>query len=346
MKRAKENGLENSLVNSANAAHHDGNAYRNPWQGSTPHGFRGVVRWMLTRRRNAAASFSSRDVSLPPPGSSANVPERSKRLAVTWVGHSSFLIQCDGLNILTDPIWSNRASPVSFAGPKRLVPVPLALENLPPIDIVLISHDHYDHLDDSTVRALIARFPRTHWIAPLGVAAFLRRRGAAFVAELDWWDEREVQGATISCTPAQHFSGRYLWNRNATLWCGWTIAFRSMRVFFAGDTALHPEFAEISRRFGPFDMAILPIGAYEPRWFMRTVHMTPEDSVAAFLQLISTDTQHRCVMVASHWGTFKLTDEPIMEPPRLTRETWSHSNLSPDRLWIMTHGETREVPRT
>ncbi len=326
------------------SSHHQRSGFRNPWPNSTPHGFKGVVKWMLTRRRNARPAVPGENV--PPRVSDiVNLPPRAKHLTATWFGHSSFLVQCDGINILTDPIWSPRASPVSFAGPSRLVRPPVRLADLPPIDITLISHDHYDHLDGATVSALAARFPRMHWLAPLGVGDFLRRRGAASITEMDWWDERVITGARIGCTPAQHFSGRYPWNRDSTLWCGWTVEFPGAKVFFAGDTALHPEFGRIAERFGPFDMAILPIGAYEPRWFMRTVHMTPEDSVTAFQDIIAVDSGRKCVMLASHWGTFKLTDEPIMEPPRLTHETWSSAGLPPEHLWILSHGETRSIGR-
>jgi N-acyl-phosphatidylethanolamine-hydrolysing phospholipase D len=305
------------------------------------------VKWMLTRSRSVRPSVPGENVA-PRISETVSLPPRSKRLTATWLGHSSFLVQCEGLNILTDPIWSDRASPVAFAGPRRLVPPPLPLQELPAVDFTLISHDHYDHLDDATVRALASRFPRMKWVVPLGVGKFLRKRGAAFVTEMDWWEEREIAGVRIGCTPAQHFSGRYPWNRDSTLWCGWTIAFPHARVFFAGDTALHPDFGRISSRFGPFDMAILPIGAYEPRWFMRTVHMTPEDSVAAFREIAAGETSgpdSRCVMLASHWGTFRLTDEPIMEPPRLARHTWMDAALPPDLLWILAPGETRSIDR-
>lgn len=326
-------------------SHHRKGGFQNPWPGAKPRGLGSVLKWMLTRSRRTAEKpgelLARSRIATPVP-----IPERSRVLAVTWIGHSSFLIQCDGLNILTDPIWSPRASPVSFAGPRRLVPAAVPFERLPPIDITLISHDHYDHLDDTTIRNLVTRFPRMRWSAPLGVAEFLQRRGASHVSELDWWDETEILGITVGCTPARHFSGRYPWNRNSTLWCGWTLAFARAKVFFAGDTALHPEFADISRRFGPFDMAILPIGAYEPRWFMRAVHMDPEDTVSAFQQLISPAPSHGSVMVGSHWGTFQLTDEPVMEPPRRTTDYWSSAGLEPDRLWIMRHGETRHVAKS
>lgn len=271
------------------------------------------------------------------------VPTRSEPLALTWIGHSTFLIQCDGVNILTDPIWAERASPVSFAGPRRIVPAPIPLANLPPIDITLISHDHYDHLDDATARELIQRFPQMHWMAPLEVGRFLENRGALSVTEMDWWQESVIDGLTIGCTPAKHFSGRSPWNRNGTLWCGWTIAFDNARVYFAGDTALHPEFGNIATRFGPFDVAILPIGAYEPRWFMRAVHMTPEDSVEGFGHLLGQNGGAACIMAASHWGTFPLTDEPVMEPPYLAKAAWQRTGRQPENLWIFQHGETRRI---
>jgi len=330
----------------AEQSHHDATGFRNPWPGSTPHGIGGLLKWMMTRSGGAATPSPPEHTTLPASAIFSKPPlDRSDKLAITWIGHSSFLLQCDGLNILTDPVWSARASPVSFIGPHRLVPPAIQFEQLPPIDITLVSHDHYDHLDDSTVRRLIDRFPSMKWLAPLRVGAFLRRRGARDVTELDWWDRHESLGVTIGCTPAQHFSGRYPWNRNATLWCGWSLWFGDgTRLFFAGDTGLHPQFGEISRRLGPFDLAILPIGAYEPRWFMRPVHMSPEDSVMAF-QHLTAGSARDCVMVGSHWGTFRLTDEPVMEPPHLARQSWSQAGLPPDRLWILAHGETRTLAR-
>lgn len=325
--------------------HYIGN-FRNPWSGSTPQGISGVVKWKLSRNRHGkGASAAEHSAALPVATGREPLRERSELLTVTWIGHSSFLLQCNGLNILTDPVWSDRVSPLSFVGPRRLVPPAVDFDRLPPIDLTLISHDHYDHLDDATVRRLIERFPAMRWLAPLRVGPFLRQRGARDVTELDWWQHHQTLGITAGCTPAQHFSGRFPWNRNSTLWCGWAVAFdNDVRVFFAGDTGLHPEFGEISSRFGPFDMAILPIGAYEPRWFMRAVHMSPEDSVTAFLELTSKGTRP-CVMVGSHWGTFRLTDEPVMEPPQLAKASWAQAGLDAEQLWILSHGETRELNR-
>lgn len=324
----------------SNLDHHDPRGgFRNPWPGSKQHGFRGLVKWMLNRskrgpsKKGAVSNAASQE--LP--------PDVSDALTVTWIGHSSFLIQFPGMNILTDPIWSNRASPVEFAGPKRLVPPGLALDALPTIDVVVLSHDHYDHLDDKTVRRLIAKFPQAVWLAPLGVGAFLSGRGAAFVRELDWWDETSIESASFGCTPAQHFSGRFPWNRNSTLWCGWTIRIGETAVFFAGDTALHPQWDDIAQRFGPFDVSVLPIGAYDPRWFMHQVHMDPEQAVKAFQSIGAVHPAHPGVMVASHWGTFRLTDEPVDEPPALARRAWSEAKLRPENLWILAHGERRVV---
>lgn len=280
------------------------------------------------------------------------------RFTVTWVGHSTVLLQLDGMNILTDPMWSQRASPLRFAGPRRWVPPGIRFGKLPPIDVVLQSHNHYDHLDDVTVRDLAARDPEATWLVPLGLGDFVRRRGVRRIEELDWWEEASVGGLRLASTPARHFSARGLGDRNATLWCGWVAAAAGRRVFFAGDTGYHPEFARIGERHGPFDVTLLPIGAYEPRWFMRPAHMNPAESVQAFLDLCGgaagSDTgvrsandaaavDRRSVMVPIHHSTFKLTDEAMDEPARLVRRAWDDAGLSRDDLWLLAHGETRSL---
>lgn len=261
------------------------------------------------------------------------------QLTVTWVGHSSLLIQLDGLNILTDPMWGERASPVRFAGPRRWVPPGIAFENLPTLDLILESHNHYDHLDAGTVRRLARTHPQASWIVPLGLASFVQKRGAypSAVTELDWWGERTLGPLRITATPAQHFSSRGIGDRGDTLWCGYALAGRganSRRVYFAGDTGYHPEFAAIGERCGPFDVALMPIGAYEPRWFMRYLHMNPEEAVAAFRGLNAR------VMVPIHWGTFKLTDEAMDEPPIRARAAWDAAGLPPSGYRQLAHGET------
>jgi N-acyl-phosphatidylethanolamine-hydrolysing phospholipase D len=245
-----------------------------------------------------------------------------------------------GLNVLTDPMWSIRASPVQFAGPRRWVPPAVDFDRLPPIDAVVLSHDHYDHLDSSTVSRLAERYPAALWYAPLKVGSFLRSHGARDVTERDWWEDSALGSLQLTCIPAQHFSGRTLGKRNTTLWCGWALRSPGHSVLFAGDTALHPEFPTIAARCGPFDMAILPIGAYAPRWFMGSVHMNPQDCIKAVAQLDGRQYNRRLVMVASHWGTFKLTDEPMDEPPAVMREQWTLAGRDSKDLWIMRHGET------
>ena len=264
-------------------------------------------------------------------------------MSITWVGHTTFLLQIGGRNILTDPIWSDRASPVSFAGPRRRVRPGVEFDTLPPIDIVLLSHDHYDHLDRPTVRRLITRYPAARFVAPLRLGKILDRFGVREVIEKDWWEAVCVDELEFTCVPAQHFSGRGLGNRNGTLWSGWVIRNSAQRVFFAGDTALHPEFGEIVSRCGPIDVAILPIGAYEPRWFMGAVHMNPEDCLRAVAEMRNAQASRPIEVVASHWGTFKLTDEPLDEPPRWMRQLWTASGNDPANLTIMRHGETRLI---
>jgi N-acyl-phosphatidylethanolamine-hydrolysing phospholipase D len=265
------------------------------------------------------------------------VPPRApqSQLTVTWVGHSSLLIQLNGLNVLTDPMWSEHASPVQFAGPRRWVPPGIAFEDLPPVDVILESHNHYDHLDSNTVRRLARTHRQATWIVPLGLASFVQQRGAQAVVELDWWQEWSNASLRVAATPAQHFSSRGIGDRGDTLWCGFALTgTNGRRVYFAGDTGYHPEFAAIGARCGPFDVALMPIGAYEPRWFMRYLHMNPEEAVAAFRALNAR------VLVPIHWGTFKLTDEAMDEPPIRARAAWDAAGLPPSGYRQLAHGET------
>jgi N-acyl-phosphatidylethanolamine-hydrolysing phospholipase D len=319
--------------------------FRNPWPGAKTHGFLDFLKWSLIERRRSPRRPDPDPSAFIRVAPSYVVPRAAPDLfTITWVGHTTFLIQIGGLNILTDPMWSNRASPVQFAGPKRWVPPAIEFDSLPPIDIVLQSHDHYDHLDSSTVSRLAERYPAIKWFAPLGVGAFLRRHGAREVTQSDWWDENALGSLRLTAVPAQHFSGRTLGKRNTTLWCGWALQTSDRSLLFAGDTALHPDFGSIAARCGPFDVAILPIGAYDPRWFMGSVHMNPEDCINAVGQLESGQNGAKVVMVAAHWGTFKLTDEPMDEPPTLMRKLWQAARRESTDLWIMRHGETHIVP--
>jgi N-acyl-phosphatidylethanolamine-hydrolysing phospholipase D len=226
---------------------------------------------------------------------------------VTWIGHATLLVQLDGVNILTDPNWNDHAGPYGF-GPRRLVAPGIAFEDLPPIHVVLLSHDHYDHLDLPTLERLV-REHRPKVFAPLGVGAWLREQRVGDVVELDWWHRREHRGLTFVATPAQHGSGRGLTDQNLRLWSSWAVLGKRQRFFFAGDTGYAAELAEIGRRLGPFDVAAIPIGGYSAFTARHPNHVNPEEGVQLF-----EDVQGR-LLVPMHWGTFALNREPHREPP-------------------------------
>ncbi len=251
---------------------------------------------------------------------------------VTWIGHSTVLVQMDGVSFLTDPVWSERASPFEFAGPKRMVPPGVAFDALPPIDFVVVSHSHYDHADVPTLVRLAETGARV--FVPLELGAVLREAGVDAVEELDWWDERTVGAVTIHCVPAQHWSARSLGDRDRTLWSGWVVAGPSRRFYFAGDTGYFAGFADIGARLGPFDLAAVPIGAYEPAAMMRPFHMNPEEAVHAALDV------HAKAALGIHYGTFDLTDEPPDEPPRRFHAQASTTNNI--QAWTFDIGETRD----
>ena len=232
-------------------------------------------------------------------------------LAVTWLGHATALLEIDGYRVLTDPVWSARCSPSRTVGPQRMHPPPLALESLPALDAIVISHDHYDHLDMQTVRAL-ARTQRAPFVTPLGVGAHLREWGipAARVIELDWNAATRIGDLSLVCTPARHFSGRFL-SRNNTLWASWAVLGPASRAFFGGDTGYTRSFTEIGAQYGPFGLTLLPIGAYNKSW--PDIHMNPEEAVRAHRDL-NGDHIERGVLVPIHWATFRLAPHPWAEP--------------------------------
>ena len=309
--------------------HHTADGFRNIWGAPRDVPFLKAASWLL-------AHALRQRLHRPPPlrrVDPAQLRARPRRLRVTWIGHASLLIQTPTRNLLTDPIFSARASPLPFAGPKRQASLPMTLGDLPPIDGVLLSHDHYDHLDRATIRHLAWRSTPTFFV-PLGVASILRGWGVRPVVEMDWWDYIETEGLRLYCTPARHFSGRSLFNRNDTLWAGWYVESDALKVFYAGDSAYADHFTRIRERLGAPALACLPIGAYEPRWFMRSSHMNPEEAVQAFRDLGAG------AMVGMHWGTFRLTDEPPLEPPRRTRTAWRDLGLPADHLYLPAIGQT------
>ncbi len=330
---------------SAPTHHAPGGGFRNPWPGagSAERGLGAFLRWRL-QRLGEATEPDPAPGELPLAQSQVAQPRAEPgELRITWVGHSTLLVQIGRWNVLTDPVWSERASPVQWAGPARLVPPGVAWEALPPIDAVLISHDHYDHLDRDTVARLHERFgEELQWLAPLGFADWFRQVGVRHVEELDWWDERSLGAGAgappirLTAAPAQHWSRRSpLERRRDRLWCSWVLQSGDARLYFAGDTGYFPAFPEIAARHGPFDVAALPIGAYEPRWFMRAAHMDPGEAVRAYLELGG-----RGALLPMHWGTFRLTDEPVLEPPRLLRRAWAEAQLPERDLALLRHGQT------
>jgi N-acyl-phosphatidylethanolamine-hydrolysing phospholipase D len=243
------------------------------------------------------------------------------------------LVRMDGATFLTDPVFSERASPVSFAGPKRLVPPGVPLDALPPIDFALLSHDHYDHTDSPTIEALAKR--GTRFIVPLKLGNLVRDAGGDAV-ELDWWQHVNIGRVRVYCVPAQHFSGRSPGGHNRRLWAGWVVAGPTRRFYHAGDTGYFNGFAEIGKRLGPIDLAALPIGAYDPPSIMRFVHLDPEQAVQAAADL---GARH---VVGMHFGTFDLTDERPDEPPRRFHAAATRHGFESDRAWTLDVGESRD----
>lgn len=254
---------------------------------------------------------------------------------VTWIGHSTLLIQMEGMSILTDPIWSKRPSPVSFLGPKRFVSPGIALENLPAIDFVIISHNHYDHLDLRTLVTLARRNPEMRILVPLGNAKLLRRSGIEGVEEFDWGDSIRFGESTIYCLPAQHWSKRSIGDDRKALWSSWAVSGRDRKFFFSGDTGYFEGFSRIGEILGPFDLAAVAIGAYEPIEMMQDSHMNPEEAVRAALDLNAAKA------LAIHFGTFDLSDEPFGEPPRRFLEAAEASRFGSEGAWVLRIGETR-----
>jgi N-acyl-phosphatidylethanolamine-hydrolysing phospholipase D len=325
-------------------AHHDpAGGFRNPWPDSRVPGPRALVRMIRERRR------AERDAPTPPRGSFptampaiANPRGGAGEYSATWIGHSTVYLQMGGLNVITDPVFSERAFPVQWVGPRRVMVPALPLDALPPIDVVLLSHSHYDHFDKPATKWLARHHPGATWVVPLGLRPYVTGFGVRSAIEVDWWESIDVRGMRVTATPARHFSARRLGDRNTTLWCGYALSHGERRAYFAGDTAYHPEFSAIGQHAGPFDLVMMPIGAYDPRWFMHVVHVDPEEALQGFVDVLAGSPAARTpLMLGIHWGTFRLTSEPMDEPPKRTTARWKALTLDPDRLWIAAFGETR-----
>jgi len=314
--------------------HHTPDGFKNLYNYER-HGFSDFLKWRWQRLWQNRPDPESYEFPLAE-NDPAFLRSNTDKTTLTWIGHATLLLQLDGKNILTDPVFSQRASPVQWAGPKRVAPPGLAFENLPDIDMVVISHDHYDALDKPTILKLYQRKggADTVFVVPLGFKSWFHDLGIRNVVELDWWEAHRQKGLTATAVPVQHWSKRSMFSRNKTLWAGWVVRSERFRFFFCGDSGYTPHFKEIGARMGPFDLAAIPIGAYEPRWFMKQHHMNPEEALQAHADIKAKKS------IGIHWGTFILTDEPLDEPPqKLGAALQQKKNPAPD-FTVLKHGET------
>ena len=328
--------------------------FQNNYLAFEPKGLAAVLKWRIDSARDGLPPPPTTPIPVVAPDLAfigANATARAAmQPAVTWIGHATVLAQVGGINLLTDPHFSQRASPLSFIGPKRHVPPGVALASLPRIDAVLISHNHYDHLDESSVRGLAAQPGGSPlFIVPLGLKAWFADCGIANVIELDWWQSHSIDGALgpveVVLTPVQHWSGRGLADRMETLWGGYAVFAPDQHLFFSGDTGYSKDFADIRQRFasrqaGPqpgFDLAVLAIGAYEPRWFMATQHIDPSEAVQVHLDLRARHS------LGVHWGTFELTDEALDEPPRRLAQERQAKGVAEEDFFVVAIGQTRRL---
>lgn len=353
----------------AGAAHHTANGFQNNHLASVSRGFADLLRWRWQAWREGLPPPPTQPTPVQAPdlallqgygpawqqaeerahadGQSGTV--HSPAPTTTWIGHATALVQAGGLQVLTDPVFSERASPVSWAGPKRHQAPGVALQDLPPIDAVVISHSHYDHLDKPSLLQLYARSQQqghaTAFLVPLGLKELLARWGIAVgVQELDWWQSVRVGSTDFFLTPVQHWSARGLFDRNHTLWGGWAVFGPDLHWYFAGDTGYSPDFVQTRQHFaerqsaglgGGFDLALLPVGAYEPRWFMQHQHVNPAEAVRMHQDLGARRS------IGVHWGTFELTDEPLDQPPRDLRAARDAAGLAPGAFSVLAVGETQ-----
>jgi N-acyl-phosphatidylethanolamine-hydrolysing phospholipase D len=272
------------------------------------------------------------------PADIAYLKQNRRDATTTWIGHATSLWQAGGVNILTDPHFTDRASPLPFAGPKRAVPPAMTLADLPRIDIVVISHNHYDHLDRPSVLALNAQPGGPPlFVVPLGMDRWLRGEGIDNVKALDWWDSVQAGAAKVTLVPVQHWSSRSPFDRHATLWGGFVVEAGGLSLFHSGDTGYSADFSEIGRRFGGFDFAQIAVGCYEPRWFMKGQHVNEEEAVQIHLDVKSRFS------LGIHWGTFRLCDEPVEQPMDRLPAARAKLGVPDDRFVLFAVGETRRL---
>ncbi|MEJ8821311.1 MBL fold metallo-hydrolase [Variovorax humicola] len=340
----------------AAAPHHRARGFQNNYVEFEPRSLADVLRWRMAAAREGLPRPPTAPIPQVPPMLDflrTNARGPAQQPAVTWIGHSTVLAQMGGVSLLTDPVFSDRASPFGFAGPKRRQPPAVALVDLPHIDLVVVSHNHYDHLDRPSVEAL-RRQPGGSplFVVPLGLAAWFTGLRLRNVVELDWWQSHPLAvpgraDVEVMLVPAQHWSARGMRDRMLTLWGGFAVLAPDCHLFFAGDTGYSRDFMDIRERLasrqtaalgGGFDIALLPIGAYAPRWFMSAQHIDVAEAVKIHLDLDAKRS------LGIHWGTFELTDEPLDEPPRKLATEREARRISDDAFFTLAIGETHRLP--
>jgi L-ascorbate metabolism protein UlaG (beta-lactamase superfamily) len=318
-------------------AHHTIDGFQNIYHNPEHHGFANFMRWKWGHvpEEEPAIAHAQMMPYVPdivdPDYRRIDHPDPAK-IQITWVGQSTFLIQVEGINILTDPVYSRRLTPVLGIGFKRRSPPGIPFERLPPIHAVLISHNHYDHLDLHTVKKL-GKKPK--YFVPLKLGKWFSNRKITNYEEMDWWDTAMFKDIRIVSVPAQHFSRRTVHDGNKTLWAGWVLETKRGKILFAGDTGYASHFKEIREKLGPMRLALLPIGSYRPRWYMKSIHMDPADAVAAHKDLQAEQS------IAMHWGTFFIADEQLGEPPLYLKTVMKEASIADDSFIVMKFGETR-----
>ena len=342
--------FNNSLAQSdlASKAHHTPTGFKNNYAQAVNKSFGDFLRWQWE------SWGLDKTANSPTPSVQADLAVLKSPLSptVTWIGHATALVQADGLNVLVDPVFSERASPVQIFGPKRAQAPGVAMADLPNIDVVLISHNHYDHLDRISVAQLDekakAAGKTTLFIVPLGLKAWFNGIGIASVVELDWWEHHTLQGVEFHLTPVQHWSARSINDRSATLWGGWVVLGMDFHWYYAGDTGYSRDFADTAKVFAPrqsealgggFDLALVPVGAYEPRWFMSQQHVNPMESVRIHQDVGAKRS------IGLHWGTFALTDEPLDQPPRDLAIARQALGVTEADFGLLAIGESRQFAK-